>query len=60
VRSEAASGGGDLDLGSKRKQGREESEATGNNTVGSSELDLVAEEDVESGGERGGRETAQP
>jgi hypothetical protein len=52
VRSEAASGGGgDLDLGPKRRQGREESEATGNSTVGSSELDLVAEEDVESGGE---------
>jgi hypothetical protein len=52
VRSEAASGGGDdLDLGPKRRQGREESEATGNSTVGSNELDLVAEEDVESGGE---------
>jgi hypothetical protein len=46
VRLEAASGGG-LDLGSNRRQGREESEATGNSAVGGGELDLMAKENAE-------------
>jgi hypothetical protein len=41
VRSEAASGGdGDLNLGPKGRQGREDSEATGNSVVGGGEHDL--------------------